>query len=106
MLHNFETFDSQAYGEDAIIKESRTIHKYMGTNRASYFEAHLKLHQIEDETDLVQFGQTDELDAYQLIMGELKPSGWNDDLIANPNGKRKFTSVMIGLDMKTKMTIR
>ena len=39
-------------------------------------------------------------------MGEIKPSGWNDDLIKNPNGLKSFTSALIGLDMKTKMTVR
>ena len=39
-------------------------------------------------------------------MEEVKPSQFNDDLIKNPNGKRKFTSAMIHLDMMTKMTVR
>ena len=33
-------------------------------------------------------------------------SGWTDDLIENPNGKRKFSSVIITIDPMKQVTVR
>ena len=41
-----------------------------------------------------------------MIMQNTRQSSWSDDLIANPNGKKKYTSAILSLDMTTKMTVR
>ena len=53
MLYNSEIFDSQAYGEDSIIKESRFLTYHVTPRSAGFMMSHLKLEEIEDETDLV-----------------------------------------------------
>ena len=68
--------------------------------------SHLKRQEIEDETDLVQFGQIDNLKYYHMENQELLLSSHTDDLIKDPNGVRKITSVDIMIDPMKQMTIR
>ena len=66
ILFNQERFDLTEYGNKRIIKESTIIKKWAPPHTPSYFMSHLKLQEIEDETDLVQFGQVDNLEYYYL----------------------------------------
>ena len=105
-MFNREHFDLTEYGDKRIIKESVLITKTAPPHTPSYFLSHLKRQEVEDETDLVQFGQVDNLEFHHLENEELRLSSWTDDLSKIPNGKRKFTSVMIMLDPNKKVTVR
>ena len=57
------------------------ITKQMQTHTPSYYESHLKRQKVEDETDLIQFGQIDNLEFQHLENKELLLSSFTDDLI-------------------------
>ena len=78
----------------------------MATNTPSYFWSHLKRQEVEDETDLVQFGQIDNLEYQHLENQEPLLSSWTDDLSENPNGLFKFTSADIIIDPMKQVTVR
>lgn len=61
---------------------------------------------LEDETDLVQFGQIDSKDFISVHEGQQLDSSWVDDLIANPNGKYKFASVHLQVHRQINKIIR
>ena len=62
MLVNQERFDLTEYGDKRIIKESAIFERVAHPHTPSYFFSYLKLQELEDETDLVQFGQVDNLE--------------------------------------------
>ena len=80
-MYNRERFDLTEYGDKRIIKESTIITKQMQSHTPSYFLSNLKRQEVEDETDLIQFGQIDNLEFQHLENKELLLSSFTDDLI-------------------------
>ena len=48
---------------------------------------------IEDETDLIQYGQSDQVDFFDISAKEISDDGYNQDLVENPNGTYAFADV-------------
>ena len=71
-----------------------------------WFYSNLQLKDVEDETEFVQFGQTENLEHNDLKFGELQLSAWTDDLLEKPNGLRKFASTNIQINLMKQMTVR
>ena len=63
----------------------------------------IELQILDDETDLLQYGQSEKTPYFQTQMDIAKPSSEISDLIADPNGQYKFSSIEI-LAQKTKVT--
>ena len=71
-----------------------------------WFLSNLQLQQIEDETEFVQFGQTETLEYDNLKLGEVQLSAWTDNLLEKPDGLRKYASTKIQISQKKQMTVR
>lgn len=54
--------------------------------------------ELEDETDLIQFGQIDFIEFLKLNLGGQFASGWRDNLLKNPDGRYKFGSMHLKVD--------
>ena len=72
----------------------------------SYVFLNLMQEELEDETDLLKFGQVDHVSYQQLNIGQQLPSYWTDDLKSNPGGQYKFGSMHLTIDPDRKNTIR
>ena len=70
-MYNRERFDLTEYGDKRIIRESTIMTKLLSPHTPSWFFSHLKFQEVEDETDLVQFGQVDNLEYFYLENQEL-----------------------------------
>ena len=57
------------------------------------------MQETEDETDFIQFGQTDQLEYLQLNPGQFSPSSWRDNLVEIPDGQYKFGSIHLQVDL-------
>ena len=64
------------------------------------------MREIEDETDFVQFGQTETLKYDNLKLGVIQLSAWTDDLLEKPDGLRKIASTNIYINRKKLMIVR
>ena len=60
LLYNKESFDQTKYGPDKIIRESTMTQTQFNPKDPEYIYLNLKVHEIEDETDFIQFGQVDQ----------------------------------------------
>ena len=61
IYHNHEEFDQTKYGEDKIIRQSIFNTNIVTVNDSTLLKSEIKRHQLFDETDLVQYGQTENL---------------------------------------------
>ena len=52
------------------------------------------MHEHEDETGILQFGQKEVTSFFQIIPNVSKVSGWRDNLIEKPEGYNKFASII------------
>ena len=59
VLYNAESFDPKEYGEDKITKTSAMSIMQFDPRVPSYVFLKFMMQELEDETDLIQFGQTD-----------------------------------------------
>ena len=48
---------------------------------------------LEDETDIIHYGQSVEKEYLDMSMSAPGVSSWNDDLIKKPGGRFKFNSM-------------
>ena len=81
ILYNGERFDPTKYGEDRIIKESSMTTMQFNPRTPSYVNLKLMMQEVEDEIDLIQFGQADLTEHYQLNIAQQMPSSWTTDLM-------------------------
>ena len=99
ILYNRERFDPVEYGGDKIIRESALSTQQFNPRDPSYMFHNIQIQETEDETDFIQFGQTDQIDYLQLNLGQFSPSSWRDNLIENPDGQYKFGSIHLQVDL-------
>ena len=59
VLYNYERFDPKKYGNEKIVKESGMNIMQFNPRSPSYIFLRFMMQELEDETDLIQFGQTD-----------------------------------------------
>ena len=52
----------------------------------SYVYHNLKMHELEDETDYLQMGQTDESEYLDMNTMQQLQSSWTDNLVDKPDG--------------------
>ena len=71
-----------------------------------WFYSNLQLQEVEDETEFVQFGQTENLEHNHLKLGEVQLSAWTDNLLEKPDGLRKYASTNIQINLMKQMTVR
>ena len=60
VLFNKESFDPTKYGPEKITRESTMTQMQFDPTYPSYLYLNLKVQDIEDETDFLQFGQVDQ----------------------------------------------
>ena len=72
----------------------------------SYVFLNLMQEELEDETDLLKFGQLDHVEYQTMNIGQQLPSSWRDDLDKKPDGQYKFGSLHLTIDSDKKITIR
>ena len=53
---------------------------------------------LDDETSLLQWGQSTEREYLDMTMSEPGVSSWDDNLIEDPGGRYKFTSMEINFN--------
>ena len=95
LYHNSERFDTQAYGENKIVRESVITQTQLDPNRPSWLPYRVEQQELNDESALLQYGQSDLSTFFQLETNSPLPSSENDDLIEKPNGYYKMGSVEI-----------
>ena len=66
LLYNQQKFDPTMFGKDKIVKESKLKTFRFVPSEPSQTVLGIQQLKIEDETDLVQFGQTDEQTIYRI----------------------------------------
>ena len=59
ILYNHERFNPKKYGDERIVKESGMSIMQFDPRIPSYVYLKFMMQELEDETDLIQFGQTD-----------------------------------------------
>ena len=64
----------------------------MNTKTPSWVPYKINLFEIDDEAALLQLGQSEQSEFYQLQYGSIKPSSETDDLIEKPDGFYKMGS--------------
>ena len=60
MYYNEEVLLTENFGEKSINRYSRMLFTTINEQKPTYFFFDLQTSHLEDETDLVQFGNTDE----------------------------------------------
>ena len=60
MYLNEEILTIDSFGKESIKRISRIISTQINEEKPSYFSMDLQTTHLEDETDLIQFGNTDE----------------------------------------------
>ena len=87
ILFNKETFDPTKFGDDdKIIRESALSTMQFNPRSPAYVYHNLKMHELEDETDYLQMGQTDESEYVDMNTMQQLPSSWTDNLVDKPDG--------------------
>lgn len=64
MLWSGESFSQNSFGEQSLTKQSKFYTKQIDSSYPQWMEGIPMLNSIEDETDYLQFGQTDEHEFY------------------------------------------
>ena len=106
VLVNQKRFDPQKYGNERIIEESVILENWMNPEIPQWFFSNLQLQEVEDETEFIQFGQTENLEHNHLKLGEVQLSAWTDNLLEKPDGLRKFASANIQINLMKQITVR
>ena len=106
ILYNQERFNPDKYGDERIVKESTFLRALMPSNAPSLMMTHLSLAEIEDEADLVQFGQTETLEYHHLEADPVRAHHFIDDLLVKPNGTRSLSVFQLSIAPMKQMTVR
>ena len=61
MYYNEEILINDNFGKESIKRFSTATNTFINKEKPSYFSFDLQTTHVEDETDLVQFGNTDEI---------------------------------------------
>ena len=61
---------------------------------------------VEDESDYVQYGQSEETSFFSMIQDVAKPSSERDNLLEKPDGAFKFGSLEVVTQPTTKIVSR
>ena len=86
VLYNNEHLEIQNFGDNEIVKESIIQAMQFNPQIPSFMFNDLQVREAEDETELIQFGQTKELNYVNLLTGQQLMSSWTDNLVENPDG--------------------
>ena len=60
MYHNEEVLLTDKFGDRSINRYSRILTNTINEQRPSFFSLDIQTSHLEDETDLIQFGNTDQ----------------------------------------------
>ena len=86
MLYNNEHLETQNFSDDEIVKESIIDAMQFNPRIPSFLYNDVQVREVEDETELIQFGQTKQIDYVNLNQGMQLSSSWTDNLVENPDG--------------------
>lgn len=86
ILYTEEKFVPFEYGEDKILGETVFREMQFNPRKPSYLGYDLQYEELEDETDLIQFGQTDQISFISAKEFQQIDSFWIDNLIDKPDG--------------------
>ena len=96
MLINYDRFEQTEYGENSVVKESKIMTTRFSAEEPGLFNLQSDKWELNDETDLVQLGQSTVTDIYDWKLTEWIPSAWKKFPDAeNPHAKYKFISLGI-----------
>ena len=90
--YNQSEFDSNAYGEDRVIRSSELFSKQTDISKGQFTETFVELHQLADYTDYLQLGQFDEVQFFHTTFKETVSSLHNTWPTIEANGLFKFDS--------------
>ena len=70
ILYNEELLDLKNHGDDVLIRESKMHTMQFNPKAPSFAYLHLMQEVLDDESDLIQFGQTDHIEYSHLNIGQ------------------------------------
>ena len=94
-LYNNERLDPEKFDDDKIIKESRMSYLQFEPRTPNWVMLKVNENSLDDETSVLQYGQSEESVFYDMTMSEPGVSSWNDNLIEKPGGRYKFNSMEV-----------
>ena len=106
ILHNSERFNPEGYGDDSIIRESKMISQQVDPYKPNYHTIYLRKNELEDETQVLQYGKPTITEYIHVTKDEPGLSSWNDDLIKKPGGRYKYTSMEVNFSQDLHVTSR
>ena len=95
MLFNNQRLDPEQFGVDSIINESKILRAQINAEEPNWVKFDVQMNTLDDETSMLQYGQSEETEYLDMSMTEPGISSWNDNLIDNPGGRYKFNSMEI-----------
>ena len=60
VLHNRERLVMESYGEEKIVRRSQILQQYFNPREPEWFQVHVQTFELEDETEVVQYGQAED----------------------------------------------
>ena len=94
-----ERFIQNEFGDAKIEQKSRFFEQEVDSRTPSYLNGYLKANVLNDQTDYLQIGQSDDHNYFEFELSGPKPSGWDKfPTKENPDSRYKFSSIHIVLD--------
>ena len=106
VLYNYERLRAEKFDGSQIVKESIITTSQVNPRVPNWTALNFQVNQLQDETELIQYGQTSVKNYYHINKQPAESSSWADNLDENPEGRYKFTSVEINLDFDLVVTNR
>ena len=72
----------------------------------NWIDSRILLNELQDETEILQFGFEDEDDFLEHRMDVPQPSAWNEHPSKNATGLYKFSSIEFNLDLRVRIINR
>ena len=92
--HTRERFDQEGFGEESIRKQSFIWHQQMDEKLPSWLRSRIEINELEDESDMFQYGEYDSTEFYEYSRDIAQPSSWNKfPTSENPSRRYKFASL-------------
>ena len=106
ILFNSERLLPDNFAGENIIRESLIYSQTIDARHPSYIALDLEQYRLEDETEFVQYGQSQIYDFFELKSKSPHTSTWDDDLTKKPSGRYKFGSIEVDLNQDLRIINR
>ena len=96
--HTREQFNQEGYGSDSILKQSYLWSSQIDEKVPSWVRSTININELEDESDLLQYGLVDSTTFYEYDKNIPQPSSWNKfPTPEHPLRRYKYASLSVNV---------